>query len=124
MPEYTADVAKIYQMRAEACKVLAHPIRLRIIDLLKEGEKTPKELADQMGLDPQALSNSLFALKNSFLIDVRKEGKNAYYSLSDARISQACELMYGVLSDHLKRMTELNLSMVGIDAQDTGARTG
>lgn len=88
-----------YKVQAEFCKALAHPIRLEIIDLLKNGEKTVSELMQRIGIKQAALSQHLAILRERGVVAGRKEGMNTYYSLRKIEIVDACSMIRGVLRD-------------------------
>ena len=72
---------EICQMKADIFKVLGHPIRLRIVELVAEGEKSVSELVQAMGAEPSNTSRHLAVLKRAGIVSDRKEGLNVYYRL-------------------------------------------
>ena len=66
---------------APTLKAVAHPLRLRILDFLKDGERTVMEIAEALD-KPQALtSHQLAILRNCRVLSARREGTNVYYSV-------------------------------------------
>lgn len=60
---------------------LSNPMRLDIIELLLDGEKCVCEITQQLKYEQPHISKGLKILKNSGIIQARKEGLNVYYSL-------------------------------------------
>ena len=71
---------------AEMVRVLGHPVRLRIVELLESGELTVKEI--QGGLDaPQALvSQQLARMRGAGIVEGRRRGANVWYRIADPRV--------------------------------------
>jgi DNA-binding transcriptional ArsR family regulator len=66
----------------EAFKALADPTRRRILCLLRGGEKTAGELAEQFDMSKPSVSHHFTVLKQADLIGSRKEGQQVYYFLN------------------------------------------
>ncbi len=71
-------------------KMFSSPVRLNIINTLKEGEKTVTELMEQ-GITQSALSHHLKDLKLARIVKSRKSGLNVYYSIDDNHIYEIFE---------------------------------
>lgn len=71
---------------AELFKVFGDSTRIRILYVLFEKEICVQELADRLGMTQSAVSHQLKILKQSKLIKSRREGKSAFYSLSDDHV--------------------------------------
>jgi DNA-binding transcriptional ArsR family regulator len=93
----------IYSLQADLCKALAHPVRLRILDLLSEEERTVEELTRLIGTGQSNLSQHLAALRQRRLVSTRREGAKVYYNLSTPKIVEACNLTRKLLLDLLER---------------------
>ena len=93
---------ELYKMQADVCKVIANPVRMELIDILKGGEKSVSELVDATGLHKANISQHLSLLKSSGVADSRRDGQNIYYSISNRKILDACSLMREVLVEQLE----------------------
>ena len=90
---------KIYQFHAEFCKTFSHPIRLAIIDLLRDGEKNVAQLQKALGLRQTTVSQHLAVLRRIGAVTARSEGRTIYYRLTDDRIIKAYDLLDKVIKD-------------------------
>ena len=94
---------QLYRLQAEFCKGMAHPKRIQILRTLKGGEKTVNELAKATGIPQANMSQHLALLRQLGLLTSRREGTSIYYSISDRRIIEACELVRSCIGERLKR---------------------
>ena len=77
---------ELAKFKAEFFKALAHPIRIRIIDCLRNGEKGVNELSDILRIEPANVSQQLAILRVRNIVIGRKAGSNVYYSVSDTTL--------------------------------------
>ncbi|MCX9087379.1 MAG: metalloregulator ArsR/SmtB family transcription factor [Candidatus Methanoperedens sp.] len=92
---------KIYEMHAQICKVFTSPKRLEIINLLRDGEKTVNDLAEQTGVLQANVSQHLTVLRQNNVVTTRRDGANVYYRIANPKILQAFDLMREVLIEKL-----------------------
>ena len=92
---------KIFQMHAEVCKSMANPTRLKIINLLREGEKSVDELRKRLKLPKANLSQHLSILRQRRIVVTRREGHNIYYKCASPKMLKACEILREVLIEQL-----------------------
>jgi Predicted transcriptional regulators len=97
----------IYELQAEISKTLAHPLRLALLHVLKDGEKTVNELVDILGASQSNISQHLAIMRQRQIVKTRKEGSAVYYRVSSPKISQACDIMREVLMEQLVQKQEV-----------------
>lgn len=99
MPGVTRKSAEdeIFERQAQICKAFAHPGRLRILDLLGNGERGVSELQRELGASKTSLSQQISILKSAGVLSTRRNGKQIYCSLAIPEVKQACQLIRGVL---------------------------
>jgi ArsR family transcriptional regulator len=97
---------EILEQIAERFRVLAEP-RLRILNVLLDGERTVSELVEDTGLNQANVSKHLGLLRSSSFVDRRKEGLYAYYSVADPSVAVLCEVMCGRLEAQAAEQTAL-----------------
>ena len=92
---------KMFQMHAEVCKSMANPTRLKIINLLGEGEKSVEELRKRLKLPKANLSQHLSMLRQRRIVVTRRKGLNVYYKCANQKMLKACEILREVLMEQL-----------------------
>ncbi|HID62330.1 MAG TPA: ArsR family transcriptional regulator [Anaerolineae bacterium] len=103
----TEEDKRIFDLHARICRTLAHPKRLEILNLLRDGELPVSQLAKQMGVSLANVSQHLAILRDKGVVMTRREGVSIYYRVADPRIIQACDLMRDVLFEQLARSGHL-----------------
>ena len=71
----------LYEKQAEILKALAHPVRIAILDYLKDGEQCVCDIAKFAGSERSNVSKHLSILVSCGILEYRKEGLNVIYSL-------------------------------------------
>jgi ArsR family transcriptional regulator len=94
---------ELYELQAEFCKGMAHPKRIYILNALKGGEKTVGELVRLTGIPQANLSQHLALLRQLEILQTRRDGSSVYYSITDPRVVEACELVRKSIGERLKR---------------------
>ena len=97
----------IYNLQADISKTLAHPIRLAILHTLRDGEKSVNELTDILGISQSNLSQHLALMRQMGILKTRKQGTSIFYSVTNPKINQACDMIREVLLDQLRQKQEL-----------------
>lgn len=75
-------------VKAELFKALGHPARVRILEVLTEGEHTVGELQPRVGIESSHLSQQLAVLRRAGLVVSRKEGSSVVYTLKDPLVAE------------------------------------
>ena len=88
---------EIFERQAQICKAFAHPGRLRILDLLGDGERGVSELQRELGVSKTNLSQQISILKSAGVLSTRRNGKQIYCSLAIPEVKEACQLIRVVL---------------------------
>lgn len=91
----------VYRMQSDFCRALTNPIRLEILHLLGEGERTVTALATLTKLRQANVSQHLAVMRRSRVIKERREGNNVYYSLANAKITEACGMIRCIMTEQL-----------------------
>jgi ArsR family transcriptional regulator len=92
---------ELRNFKAEFFKALAHPLRISILDVLRDGEKTVAEISQQFEIESAYASQQLAVLRNRNIIVARKSGANVYYSVSDPTIFKLLDLAKEMFNNHL-----------------------
>jgi DNA-binding transcriptional ArsR family regulator len=96
-----------YNTEVQLLKVLSHPVRLAILDILREGEYCVCHIETHLGCRQSYISQQLALLRSVGLIQDRREGWNIFYRVSDPRVYAALDAIQtitgGTIIDfHLK----------------------
>ena len=91
----------VYQMKAEFFRILGHPVRVRILDLLRDGERTVGDLQQELQMDSSGTSQHLGALRKHGILEGRRVGTSVYYNVRDPRIFQLLEVARQILTSSL-----------------------
>lgn len=97
---------ELFRLKSELCKTFADPKRLIILNELRHGEKQVGELAVLLKLPQAVVSRQLALLRSKGIVTPRRDGTNVYYSLTDSKIIEACDIVHEVLLAHLARSRE------------------
>ena len=100
---------RITELHAEICKTLGSPVRIEILDSLRNGEKTVGQLSEELKLRQANVSQHLAVLRQRQVVTTRREGTSTYYSVSNPKIIYACKLMREVLLEQLKEAQKLTV---------------
>jgi DNA-binding transcriptional ArsR family regulator len=101
----------ISELKAELFKALAHPARIRVLELLVDGERTVSEMQPIVGLESSHLSQQLAVLRRTRLVTTRKEGPSVVYGLRDPLVADllgvAKRLLINALAETEDLLTDL-----------------
>lgn len=98
------DLAELIARRFRA---IAEPMRVRLLDLLRDGEASVNELAEQLGASQQNVSKHLAVLADVGILGRRKDGNRVYYRIVDEGVLGLCEQVCGSVQAQLAALTAL-----------------
>ena len=101
LPEELADLI------AHRFRALGEPLRIRILDLLRDQELSVSTIAERLGAGQQNVSKHLAVLVESRMLARRKEGNHVYYRISDEAVFALCEQVCGSLQEQLATLNAL-----------------
>jgi DNA-binding transcriptional ArsR family regulator len=106
----------LYQLKAEFFKTLAHPARIRVLELLSMREHSVSEMLPEVGIEPAHLSQQLAVLRRANLVVSRKEGSTVYYALTSPDVAEllavARKILTTVLSEQAGLLEDLRATVV------------
>ena len=113
------------EAKAELFKALAHPARIRVLELLAEREQTVGELAEGTGLEMSHLSQQVSVLRKAGIVVGRRSGNNVICSLRDQQTAELLAVARRLLTSHLREGQALLEALDGaqdaVAAADSGA---
>ena len=92
---------QLSEFKAEFFKALAHPLRISILDALRDGELTVNEISQRFNVEQANASQQLAVLRNRNIVVARKEGANVYYSVTDRSIFKLLDAAKEIFNHHL-----------------------
>ena len=87
--------------KAEFFKALAHPVRIRLLEVLRDGERSVQELQAALGLDQSTVSQHLAILRAKHVVAARKEGTTVRYRVRDDRVGQLLDVARAIFNAQL-----------------------
>ena len=92
---------EMQQFKAEFFKALAHPLRIRILEVLAEGEMGVNEIQTTIGSEGSAVSQQLMILRSKNIVVGQKNGNRVIYSLRDPLIIELLQVAKQIFNNHL-----------------------
>jgi ArsR family transcriptional regulator len=92
----------VHEVKAALFRVLGHPARVRILELLRDGERSVGALKAELGLDSGGTSQHLAALRHIGLVLSRREGTSVYYRVADRRVFRLLEAARAIITRRLE----------------------
>ncbi len=98
------ETKKLYEMKAEVLAALAHPIRLAIVEFLRDGEQCVCDIAEQVGSERSNVSRHLAVMLRAGILEHRKDGLRMLY-----RLKTPCVVGFlACVTDVLREQIEAN----------------
>jgi DNA-binding transcriptional ArsR family regulator len=94
---------ELLELIAGRFRLLAEPVRLRLLNALRSGERTVSELVAETGAGQANVSRHLALLHRQRVVSRRKDGLRVYYRIEDRAVFDLCELVCGSLEEDLRR---------------------
>jgi ArsR family transcriptional regulator len=92
----------VFEAKADLFRALAHPARIRALEVLAEGERSVGELQPLVGLESSHLSQQLAVLRRAGLVVTRKEGSSVIYAIRDPQLVELLAVAKLVLIGSLR----------------------
>ena len=92
----------LFEKQAEIAKAIAHPLRIAIVDFLKDGEQCVCDIAEHVGSERSNVSRHLSVMVNAGVLEYRKEGLKVIYKLKTLCIIDFFSCASRVLQQQVK----------------------
>ncbi|MFC3833425.1 ArsR/SmtB family transcription factor [Deinococcus rufus] len=96
----------MHRYKASVFKTLAHPLRLALLDALRDGEKTVTQLQELTGGEQATISQHLTVLRTHHFVTFRKDGTLAYYRNEDPDVYRFLDLGRQLYERQLRRQRD------------------
>jgi DNA-binding transcriptional ArsR family regulator len=103
--------------KAEFFRALAHPIRIRILEILSVGDRSVQELQDTLQIDQPLVSQQLAVLRGKNIVVPRKLGTTIKYAVRDPLVGDLLKTARLIFENHL-RDTQTMLRELRKEARD------
>ena len=97
----------IVELVAQRFRVIGEPMRIRILDRLRDGEGTVAELTEHLATSQQNVSKHLGVLHQAGILSRRKDGTSTLYAIADESVLALCEQVCGGLQRQFSDLAEL-----------------
>ena len=98
---------RVFEKQADVINAMAHPVRIAIIDFLKDGEQCVCDIAEQIGSERSNVSRHLSVMVNAGILEYRKDGLKVIYKLKCPCILDFFSCISGVLKQRAKDDSEI-----------------
>ncbi|HZE06349.1 MAG TPA: metalloregulator ArsR/SmtB family transcription factor [Solirubrobacteraceae bacterium] len=92
----------LIELVAQRFRVLGEPMRIKLLDRLRDGEATVSELQEALGATQQNVSKHLGILHAAGMVTRTKEGNRAVYAIGDPGVFELCDQVCGGVRRQLK----------------------
>jgi ArsR family transcriptional regulator len=103
-------------VKAEFFKTLAHPARIRVLEILRDGDRAVSELIPEVGIESSHLSQQLGIMRRANLVHSRKEGATVVYSVSNPMIFDLLDVAKRILTSSLVETRDLLAELESVDS--------
>jgi DNA-binding transcriptional ArsR family regulator len=94
----------LIELVAQRFRVLGEPMRIKLLDRLRDGDATVSELQDALGASQQNISKHLGILLSAGMVARTKDGNHSRYSISDPSVFELCEQVCGGVRRRLQEL--------------------
>lgn len=109
------------RFKSDIFQALAHPTRIAIIELLRDGGMLAGTLAERLGLEPANVSQHLAILRSKKIVECHRDGNQVCYSLRDSTLLEVLDIMRRYFLAHLNEATQM---LHQIELEQGGTQTG
>ncbi|MGW6357269.1 ArsR/SmtB family transcription factor [Streptomyces sp. NPDC055092] len=110
----------LYQAKAEFFRMLGHPVRIRVLELLQDGPTPVRDLLAEIEVEPSTLSQQLAVLRRSGIVTSKREGSTVVYALAGGDVADLLRAARRILTEMLAGQNELLAELR--EAEEVAAR--
>ena len=97
----------LYQAKAEFFRMLGHPVRIRVLELLTEKPQPVRDLLSTLDIEASSLSQQLGVLRRAGIVTSRRDGNTVVYALAGGDVAELMRAARRILTELLAGQTEL-----------------
>jgi ArsR family transcriptional regulator len=106
-PKTAPEELPLHRFKADFFTTLAHPTRIRIVELLRDGEKSAGDIVAALRLEQSNVSQHLARLREKTIVTARREGAVVFYCVRDPRLYKVLDVLRDYFYDHLNEIREM-----------------
>lgn len=110
-----ATTVPLYQAKAEFFRMLGHPVRIRVLELLQDGPTPVRDLLADIGIEASSLSQQLAVLRKSGIVTATRDGSTVIYALAGPDVAELLRASRRILTELLTGPEDLLIQL-----RDTG----
>ncbi|CAM5648550.1 transcriptional regulator [Streptomyces tanashiensis] len=108
----------LYQAKAEFFRMLGHPVRIRVLELLQNGPVPVRELLNVIEIEPSNLSQQLAVLRRSGIVISIRDGSTVSYALAGGDVAELLRAARRILTELLAGQNELLAELRHTDSSE------
>ncbi|WP_406405714.1 ArsR/SmtB family transcription factor [Streptomyces sp. NBC_01643] len=116
-----ATTVPLYQAKAEFFRMLGHPVRIRVLELLQDGPMPVRDLLAAIEIEPSNLSQQLAVLRRSGIVNATRESSTVVYELAGGDVAELMRAARKILTVMLAGQQDLLVQLHSSDTE-TAAR--
>ncbi|MFF0228317.1 ArsR/SmtB family transcription factor [Streptomyces sp. NPDC004629] len=97
----------LYQAKAEFFRMLGHPVRIQVLELLQDRPRPVRDLLARIEVEPSSLSQQLAVLRRSGIVTSTREGSTVVYALAGGDVADLMTAARRILTEMLTGQGEL-----------------
>jgi ArsR family transcriptional regulator len=97
----------LYQAKAEFFRLLGHPVRIRVLELLQDSPRPVRELLAEIEIEPSSLSQQLSVLRRYGIVTSRRDGATVIYEIASGDVADLLRTARRILTDLIAVQNEL-----------------
>ena len=101
------DSGNIFEVQAELCHAMSHPIRMQIMHLLRDGPLSVNGIASGTNSHQATVSRNLAVLRNAGIVTTQRDGTSILYQVANPKLMSICDLMREVLIEQINDRSSL-----------------
>jgi DNA-binding transcriptional ArsR family regulator len=106
----------LVELVAQRFRVIGEPMRIRLLDQLRDGEQSVGDLVEALGASQQNVSKHLGVLHQAGIVSRRKEGTRVLYGIADETVFALCETVCGGLAEQVAELARILEAPVGAES--------
>ena len=97
----------LYQAKAEFFRMLGHPVRIRVLELLADGPRPVRDLLAEIEIEPSSLSQQLAVLRRSEIVTATRDGNTVVYAMAGGDVADLMRAARRILTELLAGQNQL-----------------